>query len=398
MLKILQDRPLPTFSAWDRVMKCGAEQHLPHVHGGNDAAELGTAVHLLLEHAYKSTLHDIHACFDEARAIAVKEYPQHADVFDAICANAEIFDLSFGWRTEAPVVIDISTMAVRAVEKTGRARDYGQLAAFEIAGTVDLYKLAGKTILLRDWKTGRQPPRAAASWQLRLGALALALVHGAETVTVEIGSFTETWEPVFDSHVYQRADLLEYAARIHAKAVQLRGDGVADVYTGPWCTFCPAMLACPGIGGLMRQATDPDGAMDRFRVLMNADRVKAYEAWRVFAMIASRMEAEVKNAARLEDIRLGNGKVYGYREKTVRDIEGTTTYKVLCERYGEEHARKAVSFATSQTGVMEAVKSAKAAGRDMKSMAQEAREIMDAIDLSGGVVKKKRGEVREVNE
>jgi hypothetical protein len=397
MLKILQDRPMPTFSAWDRVMKCGAEQHLPHVYGGSDAAELGTAVHLLLEHAYKSTLQDIHACFDEARAIAVKAYPQHADVFDAICANAESFDLANGWHTEAPVVLDISTMKVRSVTAHA-ARDYGERGPYEIAGTVDLYRVGDKYIELRDWKTGRQPPRAAASWQLRLGALALALVHGAETVTVEIGSFTETWEPVFDSHVYQRADLLEYAARIHAKAVQLRGDGVADVYTGPWCTFCPAMLACPGIGGLMRQATDPDGAVDRFRVLMNADRVKAYEAWRVFAMIASRMEAEVKNAARLEDIRLGNGKVYGYREKTVRDIEGTTTYKVLCERYGEAHAQKAVKFTTSQAAVEAAVKSAKEAGHPMKSMAAESREIMAAIDLVGGVVKHKRGEVREVNE
>lgn len=227
--------PLVTASAIDALWLC-AYRFRPDVPKAADrpgvGALTGTMFHGLVEHALDGLDPRTRPAVPGADATrAWRMFERWQDWWGA-------WNPGFGWVSERPYAISLSTGAGRfRADSTGQ-RDYRWCDPVdEVPGTVDAVAVVDGVVHAVDWKTGdpRYVSSARDSRQLRTLALAAMRAHRAEAAIVTVVSVSEFAEPVPDSH---EIDVLD--ADVHEDELRAR---VAAIHTsepspGTHCRFC----------------------------------------------------------------------------------------------------------------------------------------------------------------
>lgn len=342
---------------------------LPHdAYVETESAERGKMVHAYLA----------------ARALGEKPAPLDDEELERAADNGAALldaDLAAGATVlyvETTVALDLATGRGRIV--TDR-REHARPG--ELRGTVDLaLRAADGSLVVRDWKTGRRGDVGAETLQLAAYALALASVHRAPAVRVELVHLLDGYEGTVDSCVYDAIDLGAALARIRAVA---RPPHDAEPRPGSHCRslYCPIAQRCPATLALVERARaacalpdtttlDPPTAV---RVLERLPLVDAYLA-------ALRHEAESVVAAAGVTV-ADDGRGWGVIERDgdeaiVADVaapvleqlgladaieQKTTATKASLERAARRRATKRGELSATMRTALEALRAAGAITR-----------------------------------
>lgn len=287
---------LPSMSKWERIMNCGAEVTLPEdVTPDEDVThrERGKAVHLMLH---------------KGADAAIAAYPEHAD-YVRKCAHAYVPNET----REVAFAVDLETLEVRQLDVPEDSRDYGPLGKYEVAGRLDAVSL-GHAVVCDD-KTGTGHPRARESWQLTLHALCVIGKH--DEVDVCFRYFDEDGKTHEDWHMWTRAELHARAARMLAKAKQLRSGDVPPK-AGAHCTYCTAKNSCSAFNApvdVVRTRIATIAFEDRFFTLLHDDPAEAYDVVKALEKLTERCKDRLKTRAVAEPFTLKDGKTYGQQRR-----------------------------------------------------------------------------------
>ena len=383
-LRVLDmDAGLPSGSEWPRVMACPPSAVLPHAHEESGPwADAGIGKHtFLMRVGQLQTLaaqEGIECLEGYIPQLALREVPEeHHTACEQI--RLDLLPLGPGFVPELAVVIDLETGTAREAGR-GIDRAYGPLRRSEIACTIDVARWEGMPAgrgYVGDYKTGfstQQPARD--HWQLRVEALALALLFDLQVVDAALIQVQANGYPTEDAVTWTRMDLEFFMMELRVMAdetLPLLREGLAvgitlDTRAGEHCRYCPAYKACPTKVGLMMAAVQkPDAVEMKFRNLMDADVQQAYKFARAVHELGGRLMSEVSNWARERPITLQDGTVYGEDESEVRTLNGTDAYSVVAEVLGSEYADMAVHIEATQASIKRAVEAAKGANAETPS-------------------------------
>ena len=249
-----------------------------------DVFRFGNAAHDVSEHYIERGRADLPAIV-KARGLGVADARRLDAVADEVVVVIE--DLAAaGWLlfAEVPLAYDPLTGVARILASRGH-RDYLAATPSELTGTLDIVGVKHGAVLVRDIKTSRtRRLYDGVSWQLRLGAVALAKLLGADEVHAallyvgEEGTYT-------DGAILDELDLVEAAATLRALMQRVQ-QGPTPPVAGTWCVdhYCRALGHCAATraalaevasSGLVRVAT-PDDAARVWEMLPHAE--KALEA------------------------------------------------------------------------------------------------------------------------
>lgn len=351
-------------------MHCSAAPVLPHVLTVPGAASSkGSAVHAYLE-----------ACNTRSAAEALALVPEeHRDTCAAV--RLDQLPLGIGGEAEATYALDVARGTARRLGAS-MGRDYSGAAETEVPGTMDLTFRADGEGAVDEYKTGwgmdAHVPPVEKNDQVQLQALALARAHKLRAVKATVHRIQESGYVESESTTWDAMDLAEYehrvrsqVARIDAAAELVRIGKQPDTHAGSWCTYCPAMEACPAVTGLLRTAVSAaDKVEGRFNELLHdpATRARAYEMWTTVKAISGRMGEAVYALGAREPITLANGNVFGPVQGTRHDIDADKAFALITQRHGVDAAVAAVTMKTSVAGLKRA---AKVAGLTQESTAKE---------------------------
>ena len=384
----------PTGSALHRAMACHASMFLPQTREpSGDAATTGIIIHRYLELVVKNAspanaLLDVANTYSGHEALdrcAGLEIPSHRPEFDRTDAIAEI---SFAY--------DVAADASRIVG-VGLNREYGELAPYEIAMTLDVVVQPADNEPLRvtDWKTGHVrlgPPEEYA--QLLVGALAACRHYNVTECIVAFG-----W--VGDSEIYFQeahldtftlesfaADLRQYQKDAAEVALLIGRGGTPDVVAGSHCQYCPAFYSCPSTTALVRQLPGLDG--------QTLTRSKMGEAWvklKSYRKAIGVMERAIRAEAEMEPITLPTGKTLGMDSWDGNEkLDGRISHDAVLAITGDRSvADTAVSFVATKAGIRRALKTVAPNG----TLSATTKEVLDEIRNSGGATRPRKREVRE---
>lgn len=261
---------------------------------------------------------------------------------------------------------------------------------------------------LNDYKTGFAiaPQR---SEQQRLLAFLLAEAKGLDTVHAEVTRLQQDGETFVARWTFDRAELDQIREEVRAalgrvaaaRAKVAKGE-VPKTYSGSWCAFCPAYLACPAKKSLVQAITvSPDRWEVGLGPVLTAEQVASARPKLVAArQVLERLEEQVAEAADvLGGVYLEDGRWYGPAERKLppRFVQG----EALVDRLRWALDGKAAEVASPP---MVSASSLDAAVRDYKDRHQPFdKRSLDAIKDSvyqalkedGLVVQDTTTEVRE---
>jgi hypothetical protein len=279
---------MPSGSSVERALSCTGSVTLPSFDNVNEFAEAGTVLHEYIDNALE---------YGVEVALA-KVPPEHTDA--ALAIKIAGIEKLPGHEGELALAYDLLADTTRVVgQRIGR--DYGpRLKPSEIFLTIDAAGHDESKVYAIDYKTGfKQVSPAKSNWQLRLGALATARLHGASKAWVAIvytkGKLYTDWAEFDSIDLDSFADQLKDAYKAWTSAKP-------RFTTGAHCGYCPAISQCPAQAGLWKTLT---GKAD------NLDPVELYELFRAGQAQLKALESTLRAVATQQPIELGDGRLYG---------------------------------------------------------------------------------------
>lgn len=315
----------------------------------SDASAHGTAVHRAIE------LRLTTGCWEMGSHDSVRAVARHAVELIESVATKEAF------QAELPFALDPRSGEARRLPSRG-ARDYSDARRGELVGTADLVVVSPGSILVRDWKTGRQEHAqpAAEHAQLRFLALAAARVHGATRARVEAVYLSEEGARV-DGADFDELDLLEIESELRDLAERLVHP--SPPVPGRHChdLYCPIRATCPATTSALAQV-DPQMSLEV--------RDGEHAVWLIHRAKVARDAIEaIEKAAKakvraLGGVTLPDGRTYGIREESRETIElgREGAYGVLVARLGEDRAAQAVELKATKTSLARVANAAEVRG------------------------------------
>lgn len=339
---------LPSGSAVDRAITCIDSEFITprRITAPNPYSDHGNTVHTFIRAIGSGTPRD------EALAEISEDDParQACEDFDVenIPAGGH-FELALAWDFAAGKGRVLGENLGRAYEAAGADRSKEYVLSIDFGGVRQ-----DRVGIIVDWKTGWTVKRAKDSWQLKLGAVAVADMHGLEEVVVAHLYLRNGTEPRWDIYEIDALELAAIRKALRALAQQLtdrRPTGV--LVEGEHCRYCPAFKACPAKTSHMRALAvmmqdDPpnltglpavvegreiDGARARAAVLL----LERYDA------AAKQAWKELEEYARMHPIDLGDGRVMkeapgDERDKVIQAKQALATLAENCDQVASDKA------------------------------------------------------------
>ena len=392
-----------TFSAADRVLACPASVALPQVRReASEHAAHGTAVHAYLRDAVVDGT--------EAALRRVPVDAPHRAVCEALDV-ARIIDEIVGepgheyWlEAELAVAYDTKSYSARKLG-VDLGRRYPELYAHEVAGSLDLVieLQTSDEVIVVDWKTGHNPPSAERSGQLLLAALACRDIYMASVVHVAIVHIDDSGRYAIDRAEYDN-DALDDAAfdvrdkmrAMAAARAEVEAGRVPNVAMGPHCRYCPAMHACPGQGGIVRQLVadvpDADTISERMLALDAPSAGRAWERMEQARALLELVERALKARCGAEgELPLPGGRVVRAVEVSRESIDVEAAVPALAAHLGitEDAVRAACTVSMTKTSAEALVRAA--GGKPSAAMValRAANAVKTAVTTSYRVSKPK---------
>lgn len=339
----------PTASALERASACPGSCVYPHVDDLHESApaERGNVLHAFL--ADVATIGTAAAL--ERVPLAYRETCEALDMSKLPKLDPETCspEVAFGYS------LDQDMGRVLGVNVRDRAI-YEKLGVRELGGTADFIGLAGETVIVIDWKTGRGDiPPASRNRQLRFLALAAARALGKESAKVAIvriredGSSFADWADVDMLDLAEIAtDLRKLGMRIEQAQIDLARGHQPELARGPHCRYCPAFDSCPAQAQLVRAMvlTPEQVAQDAAMMVSNGQRAMAYRAWQEMKILTARVGDLIAGGAAHQPLDLGDGTYYGYAPGPEKVADAAACRRVLAAAVGEEKAAAAVTAET----------------------------------------------------
>ena len=372
-----------TASALTRVMVCPASSVLPQHDVETEWAARGTAIHKYRELRGQGLL--------EADALGMVPEEYRED-----CRHLVLDDLPPSAQHEVAFAYDVATGKARILEGcTNRNYADYNLAPFEICGTADVVYVDGDTVVVVDYKSagGKKVEPKSAGAMLFYGLCAWTVHQASRCKLVYRNTDTgRDYESTVDMF-----DLLDFADRLRtlnvarqkAAAVMASG-GELKVTEGDHCRYCPAQESCPSKLELKRYMLRDNGMAQEIEMswrggLTPATAAEAYRTWQAMKMLTKRAGDILHAYAKTNPIELGDGKVFGAREKRGNEsLDGEITYDVLRGMYGPEVADAAVTRKVTKKGIKAALK----AGVSSGSVAEAERNVLRTVRERGGATRK----------
>jgi len=335
-----------------RVSRCPVSETYPHIQRETEYSAAGTAAHKLYADVRELRAQARQAGkelpIEDARALAlrhVEDAEQYA-VLEALPLDdprLPSLDPS-AYTAELAMAMDVRAVTARILGK-GLTREQARAAARpgEMVGITDLAAVAGKSGVVLDLKFGHgRVPRAAVNLQTDTYGLMLYLAQGLEDShqgLVRVFGPDDVWADVvhrdsleLDDHLDRLRALVRQVEELQVRAPEERPAPVE----GPWCTYCPAFLACPAKRALLLAlAQDPDAALaapDQGEMPGPEQLGEGWRRLRRAKQALERVEAIYKELARVAPIPLGDGEVLGVRRTESEGLVGHLAAKVLEEK------------------------------------------------------------------
>lgn len=390
---------MPTASGVGRAMACVASQVLPRVESGGRAAEVGTA-----KHAYAAAI-----VSGSTREDALDQVPEEHRAACLTLSDATLQQMR-GLETEVAYALDVESGAVRRLGKDlGRA--YGDIRPSEIAGTFDYCGVSGTSdgapagvAIVYDLKTGLlDVGEAADSWQLRVGASAVATHSGLDEAEVGLVWLREGFAPRWSSAWFDALDMAEHREalralwdRIRAASAALGRGELPQLREGEHCRYCPARLSCPAKLALIRSAVADAGVQLRSMAEMlrraTAEELSAaYAKAMPFIEAAEQLRGAFREVATERPFATRPGVILGLHEVERTEFDGERVYDFLSQTFSDGEARAAVEMKTSKAALGRVLKArllaAKEEGATVPSFAGAERELLRKLEERGAVSK-----------
>jgi hypothetical protein len=386
---------MPSASNIQRAIICPASVILPQQKGTNERAEYGTIIHDYLAGIYdgqepEDAVTYILEKYGKPGAEALKEFNLKVDFDELPKLENPIPEYAFAYDPKTGEGRELGRMM---------GRDYSAATKTEFPGTTDLVGICPEDGVLEvwDWKTGlTEVPAPAWNWQLRHAALAINKTFAPERMRIGIIHLSDG--VVKESYEVKQSDLVKWREELTAlqgvllEAIEL--GSVPAVKTGPHCKYCPAWNNCPAQTGLIKKlAHGPAQFFEEVNSLLTPETVGlAANRYLQVKELMRNMEGAFRSwVAENGAIKLGGGQVLGKVMVGRKELDGSVTFDVLAEKYGDAVAKKACDFSTSQAAVKRALDDVKFE-RGMKGKSIDA--IFEQVKERGGLVVKEREEFR----
>lgn len=362
----------------------------------SDAGDKGNAVHEVAE------------AHTDGTGVAPADYQAARTINDVVRVAVDELTQDSIYVAERALAYNPVTRTARLLEKTKGHRDYSQVRDGELVGTADLIVVRPGSVVVLDHKTGRNARKSPAreSWQLRLLAVALAALLGADAVTVTL-IHIEDGDYYTSSHTFFPWDLDEYADKLEAMTRAIQSSRLT-ANPGPWCysAYCPVRTKCPETKAALARAEEK--ALVRLPVLQPLQTDDEARAWNTGIKLLEEFVRQAKDElhayARGHVVELGDGMWLGQVEEEGNekfDLSKPGALKAIVKVAGTQ----AVEYKTTKKAI-------EAATRGKQTKRGEGKRHADALyeelrrrgALSSGkpylVVKefKRAGELSEAND
>jgi len=301
------------------------------------------------------------------------------------------------WRAEVKFAYDLSTGKGRELGQ-GNDRDYSAAGPFELVGTADVVGIGPDKIVIVDWKSFKEVPRATVNMQLHIAALALSRAHCRIEAEVAIHYENRPMDVAaldmidLDSFGSEIVQIMDEVARVRLAA----REGAPVVFVeGRHCEYCPGFYDCPKKKALEQQVLRHPALVHADKAMLpfadDDDAAAAYDFWIKVGELHKRLGAALYARGNERPIPLKSGKLFGKREKLGnREIDGDKAYDLIREKYGQAIADLAVTREASQVQIEKALKTAGVA-----SVKGAKDELLTTLEKAGGVTRKKKTAVEE---
>ncbi len=383
---------LPSASGLDRAFACAGSMVLPRIDVNGFAAREGTWKHTFRE--------NLHLGLEAALVCIPPENRAEALSLEGVwCPPA-------GASYELAVAYDVETGKGRRLPVDGAGkRDYRTVTDNEVAATVDAAWVSGDVAEVDDFKSGHSfVPPAAVNWQLRVGVLAWAAIHGLQRVRVGItkpGAPRDVAEhDAFDLASW-RDDLSSLRKRLYGAAKTLERGETPRLAVGSWCSYCHSRLHCPAQTAMVRRlGNEPaEWAADMHRQLTPETAGTAWARLELAKKALGEVEAALKGYAKEYPLILPDGRQLRYIESEREVIDAQVAFGALSATFGAEVALKACELDTSKSAIGKAIRSVYEERKraDKKTtLASVEREALEAVRAAGGATTKTRLEMTDV--
>lgn len=305
----------------------------------------------------------------------------------------------FTWRAEVAFAYDLMSKTARELGR-GLSRNYGALAATEVAGTADVVGLGpvnpatgARSIVIVDRKRFAEVASARTNPQLGFLALAASAAYGNRVITVAINHQLRGLDVAeLDEWDLEVTDAM--LRKAYEMVVRGRG-GEARFDVGPQCRWCAAFFSCPqqrDLATLVRsgaaetriESTIPFGSDDSAN--------DAYELRGRLRIMLKRLDSALYARATERPIPLRSGKFFGPHTKQGNEkLDGDITYAVVKALHGQGVADLAVERKASKTRLRDALGVVGVKGQ----VASLERKVLDEVRARGGAARETKTEVIE---
>lgn len=370
---------LPSASQLQRVTACPTSHTLQQVHTQNEYSSRGDDVHEYIV--------NVHRLGDRDEALVL--VPEDSRRF---CEQLPLDDLPTGGRLELSLAWDYETDTARVLgENLDRAEAYKDVKPTEYVGTADMVGTAGERAVVVDWKTGhRALGPAAQSYQLRFLALAMARLCHYEEAHVSYVYLREDGTFYRDPATLDTFALADFADELRELPARINAAG-QHFSPGPHCRYCSAFPVCPAqtqlalaMGGKLQLIEET------IETLTPADAGRTWERLEAYQAVLDRVRDSLKEYAKHTPLPLPDGRVVREVMWPWTKIDAGIAEDIIAAEYGEEIARAAVKFTTSQAQIE------KALGKLGQPLAPTKKHVLELIEQANGVTTGKQPQVRAV--
>lgn len=335
------------------------------------------------------------------RALHAAVEGRHEDVPEEHRAEAESLDidalgLPADVHHEVAFAFDAEAGTGRLLDVEGRDYASAGLRPHEVPGRADLWAPGYVGDLKSGW---REVPAPASNEQLLVAAAANCSIYSLTECRVEILDIRDPASPRSRASTVDVFDLTDIQGRIaglHRSVAKARENGAAESVEGPWCDYCPCMMACPAKRQLLARAQD--GSLEHeievawAGALTPASAPIAYRQLQQMKRIVKRAEGILYAYAKEHPIELGGGKVFGARTvKGNERLDGEIAWQVLKEQYGPDVAEAAVKFVASKSGIRNALRVVSGKGE----LSKREKAVIETIRERGGSERRETTRVEE---